>query len=191
MAIYELIVGDEMGNETWLLEHDDKTPEKFKADCHKAIREVGEDVIANVRSPISVSDWLEATMPVLVSWDYKLIKPYSVGFYSEQLNCIDEDSEWREVVADELYRKAVKANFDYWTKRYTGRDYFISSGDEEFHHGDCPVFQKLWDKQFHNLGRELFTVDNMELWQCSPCTTCFSEAEVCAVSEQQSQSDVV
>ena len=177
MTIYELGVGDQMGNTTWLLEHDDKTAKLFEADCHKAIRNVAKDVIANVSYTVSVYDWLEATIPVLESWGYKLVTPNSIGFYSESMNCIDDKSEWREVVGDALYEKAVKAGFVHWTKSCADSDYFISVDSPKlYHRSDCPIFQKLWEWQFYTFHKESFTTERFKDYK--PCPTCIGEEKL-------------
>jgi len=190
MAIYELSVGDYDGHTSWLLEHDDKTPGQFEVDCHKVIREVGEDVIANEHYSVSVYDWIKAAVNMLESWGYEHIKPIGVSFNSEQLNCVDEDSEWRTEVGEELYDKAVKAGFDHWTKRCADSDYFISVDDHKlYHRSDCPVFQKLWNWKFYTFHKESFDLVGFKDYK--PCSVCFGEGEKCVASEQQSQSDDV
>jgi hypothetical protein len=176
MAIYELGVGDEMGYNCWLFEHDSKTPEQFEEDCHKAIQEVGGSVIENEDFIVEVYDWLEAILSVLESWGYKRVRPAKVSFYSERLNYVSEDSEWRKEVGVELYDKAVKAGFERWVAYHANDSYFVVYSEEEriYHRANCLAFRDQWQEPFYAFPKENF-VTNETLADYKQCPECFGE----------------
>lgn len=172
---FELGVGDEMGYSCWLFSHESKDPEEFKADCHKAILSVGDTVIANESFSVSVDDWLKAIVPVLESWGYKQIRPTVVSFSTELLNCVDEDSKWRDVIGEVLYEKAVKSSFERVVAYGADTDYFVVIDEEViiYHTASCPVFRSMWHKQFYDFPKESFATEDFKRYK--PCEVCKPE----------------
>lgn len=104
----------------YLFEHDSKTEEQFKADCIKAIREVGEKYLNEEKGWVSAPNWIEAAAKKMADYGYKPIDPITWYHFGSDIigNCMyddnapisDEDEEWKEIVGDILFKRALEKN---------------------------------------------------------------------------------
>jgi hypothetical protein len=109
-----------------LLEHSDKTKEQFEEDCIKAIRDVGEKYLGEELGWISAEKWISMAAEKLIDFGYKKVDTINWGHFGSDIignQTIDDDfnivqftdsddEEWRKIVGDSFFEKALKTNLD-------------------------------------------------------------------------------
>ena len=107
----------------WLFENNDKTQEEFDADCKRAIRECGEEYLKSEESWIGAPDWIEYASNKLLEYGYKAVCPVNFEHFGTyiieheerkkldgSIDIREDDMEFKEIIGEELYNKAVEIN---------------------------------------------------------------------------------
>ena len=68
--IFRVCWSDYDSYSSWILTHETKTAQDFKADCEKAVREVGDEYIDNTDFWVGVPYWIEAAIATLKEYGY-------------------------------------------------------------------------------------------------------------------------
>lgn len=95
-----------------LYSHPDKTREQFKKDIEKLIVKYGKEYLKKAKEEETMAgqmDWLFFASSKLQELGYSRVIPNEVMFSGG--NIIDElDTNWKEIVGEKLFKKALKPN---------------------------------------------------------------------------------
>jgi len=184
MTVFELGLSDYDYYERWLFAHDSKTKDEFEKDVHKALSAVGDSLLAEAKKNndyIYMGDWFGAIIPQMKEWGYEYIKPEIVSFSKDRLNSLDhddyDDTDFRAVVGDGLYRRVIHCNFDRKLNITRKREYWftLKDVDNHFHEADCEVLQNNKDQRVDWVCKKW--LDNpegkaYEIYGHKPCPVC-------------------
>lgn len=94
-----------------------KTPEQWEADCKRAICAASDKYLSMVEENghwAQAPDWIIAAHEELEKMGYRRVSPISFEFFGgyilEDGEFDDDDREWREIVGEKDYRRAIEHN---------------------------------------------------------------------------------
>lgn len=89
----------------------DVTPEQFKRDVDKAVKQVGVEYIGKSDFWIGTTYWLHAAAKWLYEHGYERVEVDKYYFIDHAILDGDQgEEEWHELVGEELYSMALAAN---------------------------------------------------------------------------------
>ena len=97
---------------------EDKSELEWELDCKRAIKECGEEYLKQEQNWAGAQNWIGFATHKLIEYGYELITPITFGHWGSFIiehevneeGLGEDDIKWKEIVGDELFKKAIEHN---------------------------------------------------------------------------------
>ena len=99
----------------WLFYHESRSAEEFRADCRRALNDVGDEYIdsrTGLDNPVCGYDWFKEAVKKLHEWGYVLVNVPKCRLWLPSI-IYEYTKDQCSAISQRLFRKAVEKHYEF------------------------------------------------------------------------------